>query len=87
MTAGHCAINIARIAAGGGERSFPSSFPRAPSCAASRSTALVCVSAMLSAAAGDSREAEVLSRQASAKQLPVKQRWETSSFKTEKHLC
>lgn len=86
MTAQHCVINIVWIAAGWGERSFCSDFASIPSCAAARGTALVCVSAMLSAAAGDTQEAEVVSRQVSAMQLPFKKGWETLSLKL-RNIC
>lgn len=79
MTAQHCVINIIQIAAG---RSFPSDFPSAPHGAAARETALVCVSATSAATAGDMWEAEVMSQQVSAMQLPFKKGWETAFFKT-----
>lgn len=79
MTVQHWVINIIQIVAG---RSFPSDFPSAPRGTAARETALVCVSATSAATAGDMWEAEVVSQQVSAMQLPFEKGWETAFFKT-----
>lgn len=84
MTARHCVINFVQIAAG---KSFPSDFPSAPHSAPAQGSAVVCVSATSAATARDMWEAEVMSKQVSAVQLPFKKGWETAFFKSNKHLC